>query len=104
MGHMPGTTPRARGVIFTSTHRIFLPACDAGCTSMTPPDLATMHHLERPLARTPFGDAWAARDDNAPDARVMVVALAPELCTLVRDPARLAAALRARVGSSTSVA
>jgi hypothetical protein len=62
---------------------------------MTPPDLAPALRLERPLPRTPFGDAWAAHAD---DAVVTVVVLAPELVALAADRARLVAALRARAG------
>ena len=55
----------------------------------TPPDLAPDFALERPLPRTPFGNAWAAR---AVDGRaVTVVVLAPELVGLVGDRARLVA-------------
>ena len=59
-------------------------------------DDAPTLHLERFLARTPFGEAWAAR--AAGGTEVTAVLIAPELETLVVNRAHLVAALQHRLG------
>jgi hypothetical protein len=67
---------------------------------MSPPDLAPAFRLERPLARTPLGDAWTAHagdgSEEGGDRALTAVALAPGLLALVPEGDRLVAALRAR--------
>jgi serine/threonine-protein kinase len=64
---------------------------------MTLPDLAPAVHVERALARTALGAAWAGRTSEG--AAVTAVVLAAELVALVPDRERLVRALRARANS-----